>query len=71
MIDADHFKEVNNEFGHGTGDYVLKMLARRLKETARADDLVCRLAGEEFLVLCPETEFKGGLLLAEKLRAAV
>ena len=71
MIDADHFKEVNDEFGHDAGDYVLKMLARCLKGTARTDDLVCRLGGDEFLVLCPNTELEGGLLLAEKLRANV
>lgn len=71
MIDADHFKEVNDEMGHDAGDYVLKMLARCLKETARTDDLVCRLGGDEFLVLCPKTELGGGLLLAEKLRATV
>jgi diguanylate cyclase (GGDEF)-like protein/hemerythrin-like metal-binding protein len=71
MIDADHFKEVNDKFGHEAGDCVLKMLARCLKQAARTDDLVCRLGGDEFLVLCPKTELEGGLLLAEKLRASV
>ena len=71
MIDADHFKEVNDEHGHDAGDYVLKMLARCLKGTARTDDLVCRLGGDEFLVICPNTEIEGGLLLAEKLRTSV
>lgn len=71
MIDVDHFKEVNDEFGHEAGDHVLRMLARCLKQAARTGDLVCRLGGDEFLVLCPNTELKEGLLLAEKLRVTV
>ena len=71
MIDADHFKEVNDEFGHDAGDKVLQMLARCLRQTVRTDDPVCRLGGDEFLVICPKTELYGALKLAQKLMSGV
>lgn len=71
MIDADHFKEVNDVYGHDSGDLVLKRLAYTLKHTVRTDDLVCRLGGDEFFVICPNTDREGALYTGELLRNAV
>jgi len=71
MIDADGFKGINDAHGHDAGDEVLRRLARQLRDFARTDDFVCRLGGDEFLVICPGTPLAGAMLLAEKLRAAV
>ncbi|MBT3203717.1 MAG: diguanylate cyclase [Gammaproteobacteria bacterium] len=65
MIDADHFKEVNDTYGHDAGDVVLKELAKTLQHSYRNDDIVCRLGGDEFLVICPDTDHDGGLYIAE------
>lgn len=67
MVDADHFKEVNDHQGHTAGDRVLVELARALKATIRTDDLVFRLGGDEFLVLCPATDLEGAMRVAEAL----
>ena len=67
MIDADHFKAVNDHYGHDAGDVVLIELARALKTAIRTDDLVFRLGGDEFLVLCPATGFEGAMRVAETL----
>lgn len=53
MLDADKFKEVNDHFGHDEGDALLKTLAKQLQHAVRPNDIVCRLGGDEFLVLCP------------------
>jgi two-component system cell cycle response regulator len=71
MIDIDHFKEVNDTFGHQTGDAVLQRIARVLQQTTRQSDFVARFGGEEFVVLLPETALLEGLQVAEKIRAAV
>lgn len=71
MIDADHFKEVNDIYGHDAGDEVLKTLAMSLKHTLRTDDIVCRLGGDEFFVICPNTDQEGGLHIAELTRKAI
>ncbi|MGK7295067.1 MAG: GGDEF domain-containing protein [Candidatus Wenzhouxiangella sp. M2_3B_020] len=71
MIDADHFKAVNDVHGHDAGDTVLKILARTLEHSVRTDDLVFRLGGDEFLVLCPATDFDGGMQVAHQLLASV
>jgi len=71
MIDADHFKEINDRYGHEAGDAVLVELARTLDGAVRTDDQVFRLGGDEFLVLCPATDLDGGLLIAEQLRRRV
>ncbi len=71
MIDADGFKAINDKYGHDAGDTVLIKLARRLHEAVRSDDVVCRLGGDEFLVICPDTPLKGGILAAEALRSSV
>jgi diguanylate cyclase (GGDEF)-like protein len=58
MLDVDHFKRINDRFGHAMGDFVLQGLCQRISQRLRRDDVFCRLGGEEFMVLCPDT---GGL----------
>ncbi|MBH9551435.1 GGDEF domain-containing response regulator [Inhella gelatinilytica] len=71
LLDIDHFKQVNDQHGHGVGDSVLVEVAGLLRRGVRATDLAGRWGGEEFLILCPDTDRDGALALAEKLRAAV
>lgn len=71
MIDADYFKEVNDNHGHAAGDAVLKALALTLRDSARSDDVVARLGGDEFCVLCPRTSLEGARRLAAQLLTAV
>lgn len=71
MIDVDHFKGVNDRYGHAVGDQVLKEIARRLQEGARGYDLVGRLGGEEFVVVLPEAGIAGAAQVAERVRQAV
>jgi len=71
MIDIDHFKRVNDTFGHEAGDEVLKALATLLKDGARASDVCCRHGGEEFLLLMPETSLQGAMAKAEELRRQI
>ncbi|MBX5148336.1 GGDEF domain-containing protein [Rhizobium lentis] len=68
IIDADHFKDVNDGYGHLQGDEVLKAIAGRLGTTLRSSDRVFRFGGEEFVAVCPGTNHEEGLLLAERLR---
>jgi diguanylate cyclase (GGDEF)-like protein/PAS domain S-box-containing protein len=71
FIDIDHFKRINDTYGHETGDEVLRLLATVLLGAARATDFVARYGGEEFLVLLPDTTDAGARTLAEKIRHAV
>lgn len=71
MIDADGFKQINDTQGHDAGDVVLRELARAMAHEARTDDVVCRLGGDEFLVICPGTPLAGALTFAAHLHAAV
>lgn len=71
LIDLDHFKVVNDDFGHLVGDQVLIELAGILRQQMRRIDRIGRWGGEEFVVLCFDTPQEGALTLAEKLRAAV
>jgi len=71
MIDVDHFKSVNDRFGHDVGDRVLIALAQACRRTVREVDLVARLGGEEFAILAPETALANAGLLGERLRAAI
>lgn len=68
MIDADGFKQVNDRYGHEAGDEVLRQLARHLRYCVRTDDTVCRLGGDEFLIICPGTDLDGALQAAEAVR---
>jgi diguanylate cyclase (GGDEF)-like protein/hemerythrin-like metal-binding protein len=71
MFDLDHFKRVNDTYGHGTGDMVLVSTAQTVRAQLRASDALIRWGGEEFLVMLPATGQEGTLALAEKLRSAV
>ncbi|NVO06574.1 MAG: GGDEF domain-containing protein [Rhodoferax sp.] len=71
MIDADGFKTINDNHGHDAGDTVLRALAHCLKESVRTDDVVCRLGGDEFLIICMDTALEGALTSAENVRRAV
>ena len=69
-VDLDHFKAVNDEYGHSKGDEILKAFGRILKEQVRSVDLPVRYGGEEFLVLLPDTDKEGAVMVAEKIRRA-
>ncbi len=71
LLDLDHFKEVNDVHGHRAGDLVLRRFVELITEAVRAEDVVIRYGGEEFVVLCRETDQKQASLLAERLRVAV
>lgn len=71
MIDADGFKAINDTYGHDAGDDVLRQLSMKLKDSVRNDDMVCRLGGDEFLIICGNTSLDGAMQTAEKLRSAV
>ena len=71
LIDVDHFKSVNDNYGHDVGDLVLKRVADVLKHTARTHDVVCRIGGEEFLMICPDSDAQAAAQCAERLRQAV
>ncbi len=68
LLDIDHFKQVNDTYGHLFGDAVLKQLASRVVGLLRPEQIFARIGGEEFGILCPETGLDGGTALAEKLR---
>jgi two-component system, cell cycle response regulator len=70
-LDLDHFKSVNDRLGHGVGDQLLQTVARAIRSQLRASDLLCRLGGDEFLVLCPATDGDGALAVAERIRVQV
>lgn len=71
MIDVDHFKSFNDEFGHTAGDQALCQVAQILNGTARLCDMVARSGGEEFAVILPATDSKGALQIAERIRARI
>ena len=71
LIDADHFKSINDRYGHQAGDEVLKRLANELSAQLRKTDLIARYGGEELVVLLTETNLEKGLLLAERLREQI
>jgi diguanylate cyclase (GGDEF)-like protein len=71
MADLDHFKSINDNYGHNIGDEVLRETARILLEAVRTEDVVCRYGGEEFAIIAPNTAAKGGAELAERLRVVL
>jgi diguanylate cyclase (GGDEF)-like protein/PAS domain S-box-containing protein len=71
MIDVDHFKNINDTFGHAVGDLTLHEIATRIKKTVRTIDIVARFGGEEFIVLMPETSLEEACQVAERVRDAV
>ncbi len=71
MMDIDHFKKVNDKWGHLTGDAVLKKLATLIVETVRDSDVVCRYGGEEIVIILPHTEGQAAVTVAEGLRTKI
>lgn len=71
IADIDHFKRVNDTYGHLFGDKVIRMVARIMKECVKGRDTVARYGGEEFVVLLPQTPIEGARALAEQIRATV
>lgn len=71
MLDVDHFKSINDRYGHGTGDRVLSALGAMLKRAMRVSDIVTRWGGEEFVVALTSTDLAGGYLAAERVRGLV
>jgi diguanylate cyclase (GGDEF)-like protein/PAS domain S-box-containing protein len=71
IFDIDHFKKVNDRYGHITGDYVLKTLSVFIKEQIRQIDYLVRWGGEEFVIIAPETNLEGAQVLAERIRKGI
>lgn len=71
MIDIDHFKPVNDTYGHKAGDEALKIFSKRLMDNLRSFDLVARLGGEEFVVILPDISERRTYMVAERLRRAI
>jgi diguanylate cyclase (GGDEF)-like protein len=71
MLDVDHFKRVNDKWGHAAGDAVLRELAHRIDSQVRASDVAARYGGEEFVILLPKTETRSAVGLADRIRRAV
>lgn len=71
MLDLDHFKQINDRFGHGAGDDALAATGSALRSLLRTSDFAGRYGGEEFLILLPDTDHEGALALGEKLRVAI
>lgn len=71
MLDLDHFKDINDQFGHVSGDVVLKEFGKIIHRLSRSIDKVCRYGGEEIAVILPETNSANAMIAAERMRAAV
>jgi diguanylate cyclase (GGDEF)-like protein/PAS domain S-box-containing protein len=71
MIDIDHFKSVNDTYGHQVGDDILTQMAKLILDNTRQSDIQGRYGGEEFIIICPHTALESALLVAEKIRIAV
>lgn len=70
-FDIDHFKKINDAFGHGVGDLVLKELTKMISHSIRASDVFARIGGEEFLIMAPNTDPEGARTLSESIRSRV
>jgi diguanylate cyclase (GGDEF)-like protein len=71
MLDVDHFKSVNDQYGHAVGDLCLKEIIKRIQPLLRQSDFLARFGGEEFVLLLPETVQSGAVEVAEKLRKCI
>lgn len=71
FVDLDHFKAINDTYGHAAGDHVLREVAQSLGRTLRQSDVLGRIGGEEFSILLPDTDLEGAVNVAENLRQAI
>jgi diguanylate cyclase (GGDEF)-like protein len=71
LLDLDHFKQINDTYGHGPGDEVLATVGEAIRSTVRESDFAGRYGGEEFVVLLPDTDLDAAMIVAEKIRKAV
>jgi diguanylate cyclase (GGDEF)-like protein len=71
MLDLDHFKRVNDHYGHATGDQTLRGLAERCRAVSRSVDMISRYGGEEFVIILPETNLESAWHVAERLRQSI
>ncbi len=71
MVDIDHFKSINDRYGHPVGDKVLQQVSSLLHDCVRDSDVVCRYGGEEFCILLPETNTQGALITGERIRSTI
>lgn len=71
LLDIDHFKRINDTFGHDIGDLVLMQVAEQISAMLRLSDILARYGGEEFVIACPETNLDGAVVLAEKIRSSI
>jgi two-component system cell cycle response regulator len=71
MLDMDHFKSVNDTYGHDVGDEILKELAKRMVDSIRSSDLAARIGGEEFMILMPETSIADAYGMADRMRGKI
>ena len=71
MLDFDHFKRINDQYGHDAGDDILREFATRMRKNIRGMDLICRYGGEEFVVVLPDSDVEAAEAVAERLRIAV
>lgn len=71
LLDIDHFKRINDTFGHDIGDLVLTQVAEQISAMLRSSDILARYGGEEFVIACPETGMDGAEVLAEKIRCSI
>jgi diguanylate cyclase (GGDEF)-like protein len=69
-LDVDHFKQINDDFGHLTGDEAIREIGALIRDTARAGDVVARIGGEEFTILAPDTDAEGAMHLADRILTA-
>lgn len=71
MLDIDDFKKINDVYGHDAGDHVLFSIAEDIKQQVRTSDSICRIGGEEFAIILPETDYESAFFVAEKIRASI
>ncbi|MCS7488781.1 diguanylate cyclase, partial [Marinomonas sp. BSi20414] len=71
LLDVDHFKKINDSYGHDVGDNVLKLLVTTLRKRLRETDVLCRVGGEEFAILLKDTRLADAATLAEQLRKSI
>jgi len=71
MVDVDHFKKINDQYGHPVGDEVIRQVGQILSDCVRLEDIVCRYGGEEFAILMPNTTAERAVAVAERMRRAI